>query len=260
MKPLGKLLCELTRAAIHRALKRPAPDRIPLTGDAVGHRDYFVIRLFDPHSDAKFLVQQLNQGGLSGLYFEEGNSEGLALSIPNEAIAGYKFRITHYFKEFEVVYSTPHEFLIEQVSGYWRLRAFCERLLRDRYNRKRLVRQDRMKVLRLVFDNTIRDHDFKVSGWGLMDLLYEPRWSGHPDNFNLLQYYETVLRSLKGGGDLTEEAGTFRLAPQALQTLSVFDEDERRHADQVRMQRRIAWLTFWLVMIGLLQAYVTWSK
>jgi hypothetical protein len=74
-----------------------------------------------------------------------------------------------------------------------------------------------------------------------------------------------MLDALKESGDLaaTEHHG-YRLTPTALNTMSAFVQEERRHTDNYKIQRGIFWLTIALMFFGLVQAgaatYEQWLK
>ncbi|MBY3143965.1 hypothetical protein, partial [Rhizobium laguerreae] len=65
--------------------------------------------------------------------------------------------------------------------------------------------------------------------------------------------------------DLTEtEHHGYRLNPMALNTISAFDLEERRHSDNNNIQTGIFWLTIVLMVVGVIQAgaagYEQWWK
>jgi len=102
--------------------------------------------------------------------------------------------------------------------------------------------------------------DFGMSSISLMSLLYSNRWVFHPEKDELIRYCSFLLSSLAASGDLIERQGTFTLAGKALATISEYEEDYRRHRDQIVLQRILAFLTVALVIVGAVQAYVTWIK
>ncbi|MCH9053996.1 MAG: hypothetical protein IIA72_23590 [Proteobacteria bacterium] len=91
-----------------------------------------------------------------------------------------------------------------------------------------------------------------------MGLIYGDRWEGHPDNWQLFQYYVLVLDSLVDSGDLILENNVYRLSPRALSTLAQLEEDNRKHGDLVTLQYIIAGLTLALVIVGIIQASVVY--
>lgn len=71
---------------------------------------------------------------------------------------------------------------------------------------------------------------------------------------------EFVLDSLVETSDLQANQNGYQLLAKAIATLSDFEEDERRHRDQVRNQKILAILTTALVVVGLIQALASYDS
>ena len=74
----------------------------------------------------------------------------------------------------------------------------------------------------------------------------------HPEKDKLMRYYRIVFQSLVASGDLEDASApwSYSLSHSALYTLDRYEETDRRHADNLRQQRILGWLTFALVLIG----------
>lgn len=117
-----------------------------------------------------------------------------------------------------------------------------------------------MQVLRLVVNGTEKNDEFKVSIFSLMELLYTRRWFRHPEQEATTNYYEMVLKSLVGSGELSviDQGMRYQLKPQGLTTLALYELEERRHNDNIKQQSRIGKLTAVLIFIGIIQALATY--
>jgi len=114
-----------------------------------------------------------------------------------------------------------------------------------------------MKVLEYFFEQTLTNRTFHSSYVAIVQGLNGIRAFGHPHIDDTQRYYELVLNSLVESGDLERREIYYSLSPHALVTLSGYEVEERRHRAEIRQQRILGFLTFVLILIGLLQAYVT---
>jgi hypothetical protein len=86
--------------------------------------------------------------------------------------------------------------------------------------------------------------------------MFSIRFFGHPDEETTSRYYELVLDSLLKSKDLELADNTYYgLSSQGLTTLSAYEEEERRHRDNVRVQALIGVLTFATVAVAIWQEY-----
>ncbi len=249
-----KLRTRVRLAAIGRALGRPAPNEIPLSGNRLIERNYYTVALGSVHDGWRFTVQSIVSQGLDGAWHEGGFGPGLPASFPKASLSQCPLQISYYVRELQISYTSAVKFLVHQLTFYPWFQVWRERASQFFFNRQKLVRGDRITVLRVLLSQTLGNHAFRVDSGGLMGLIYGDRWAGHPDNEQLYHYYVLVLDSLVGSGDLNVENNVYHLSPKALSTLAQFEEDNRKHGDLVTLQKIIAVLTFALVMVGIIQA------
>jgi hypothetical protein len=251
----------LKKFAIRLAMRRPAPTEIPMariSGRLT--RNYFSVYLGDSDEPRKFVVQRINNFGLSGLWFNDPAQVGNAASIPYDCLKQFDLVIVYYLDELEFLYTSAPGFILKQVSIAPYLSLLQERFIRFLYNKRRLFRSDRIKVLTNILEETLNDDVIGVTASGLLRDLYGHRWILHPDNENLHRYYQLLLDSLVESNDLVRQTGYYTVTPNALTTLAAYEEDDRRHRDQMRQQKVLAFLTLSLVFVGFVQAYINWSS
>lgn len=120
------------------------------------------------------------------------------------------------------------------------------------------MRSERIETLKLILEETIENRTFIVSSVSLSGLLYTQKWVFHPDKSRQLAYNDLLLKSLVESGELTSVQYGFKLSPKALVTISEYEEDQKRHRDNLAQSSATKWLTFALIIVGLVQAGVTY--
>ena len=250
---ISKLSERLSRYAIRRALSKLAPDRIPLAGDSVTSRDYFTVYLMDVDNFPRFYAKYSLGKGVEGIWFNDGVAEGSPASIPFFTLHSFHPRFTHYAHELEIRFSSAFEFIIQEFLSVDWLKVRLERIQTFLFNRRKLVRTDRIKLLSHIVDGTTRRHEYRVSSFGVMSEFYGRRWALHPDNDQIRSWYELLLDSLVESGDLKKNSINYSLTPRALCTLSIFEQESAKHRNEIRVQSILAILTAALVVIGAFQ-------
>lgn len=247
----------LTSQAIKLALRRPAPQRIPRTLPKAIDVDCFVVQIGDDKNKWLFLGESSNSKGIEG-YWWDGDSYNLPCSISFESISSRRVEITHYINVYEFNFTSPIKFLLFELCCVVKLKILKEKIYQAFFNRKKLIRMDRISVLRLALEESIKNKQFYLSSTVLMSLLYSNRWVFHPDKDELLRYCSFLLTSLSSSGDLVIKDGFFVIEGKALATIAEYEEDYRRHRDNPISQKILAALTVGMVIVGIAQVYLAW--
>ena len=243
----------LNRTAVRRALLKPAPLRIPLTGNVVYSRDYYSVFVGDTRESHLFVATSALEKCIEGLWFNEEWTEGAPASIPYRAMRKLQPLIVHYANELEIRFTSSFEFLLHQFLLIDWMKVKRERIRKLLFNKHKLVRVDRIKILRRIVESTTGRHDYRVSSFGVMTELYGPRWAQHPDNEQLQSWYEFLLASLAESGDLQKESIYYSLKSRALNTLDAYEQEQAKHQAEIRIQSVLASLTAALVFVGFIQ-------
>jgi hypothetical protein len=245
------------RGAIRIAVRRPMPDT--LTYGDVRNNNY-QIRLGTRDENFMFSSKAILTNGLEGRCFFEGNS-GADASLPNNQIAKMKFEIIHHYKEFNFTTASPALFIAARIVRYPFFAACSHRVAQFLFNRRRLARQDRIAILRYIFDRTIQDPDFHTSRFDLPSNIYGMRFWGRDDHDSHLSYYGIVLDSLLESADLRKVEHGYALTPKAVATLDAHETQQERHSDNIRIQRTIAAITVVLAILAAAQVVTTvWQE
>lgn len=255
----SNLVVSLCRSALGIALRRPAPSSIPRTGDKAESVNCYVAQIGGTESDWPFMAKELVDGGVTGLWWD-GDSYKIPCSIPNWQLRLDNFQFAHYIGHYDFESTSVLSFLIQELSRWRYFLIFKDKFGQFLYNQRKLVRKDRIEVLRLTLEGTVKNRRFAMHSTTLMGALYSNRWVFHPEKDEYLAYCSFLLDSLAGSGDLAKDGISYKIAPKALTTLAEYERDERKHRDQVLQQRALKWLTVALVVVGAAQVYVSYAQ
>jgi len=154
--------------------------------------------------------------------------------------------ITHYYGLANVQYTGLSDFILNWVPRIEYLKIkwhrFWDKTDQHFFNQKKLVTKKRIELLRIFIDRHIAGKE----GIGLIDLmleLYSIRWILHPDSETQERQVEFYLTSLVDSGDIEIDGTLYKVTGKAIGTIEIFEEEERRHTENVKLQRKAVWLT-----------------
>ena len=249
----------LLRFALKRAAKKPAPDRIPLSGPRTRGLDCYTVFISGEEEAWSILLDQVCRNGLVGRWWNGERFEH-SCCIPWSQLKGATYKFSHYVGPYEFRHSTPQSFLASELLNtyrFWILRNQIEQFF---FNRRRLARAERMTALKLILERTLANHNYQTSAVAFLTELHSDRWVFHPDKEQHRSYCTLLLDSLVESGDLKKVEISYRLSPKALLTIASYEEEDRRHRDSLRQQRALSWLTFALFAVGAIQLVLGWLK
>lgn len=84
--------------------------------------------------------------------------------------------------------------------------------------------------------------------------LYSIKWVLHPYGDAQHKKVKFYLDSLVPSGELDEIDYKYSVAGDALRTIEEYEEEERKHTETVKMQRRMFWLTLVIALLTFVQA------
>lgn len=253
------------RRVIRMALTKRGGPTITTSGDEARKNDIYRVYLLDSAGEARFLVNNLVGDQVQGKWSPDGQNFSEERSLDISELAEFQPWIQHYYRGWTFHTIGLPKFLRYRWSFWPWIRVTYDRYLQSRFNKRELPRQDRMKVLRYILAETVRDQAFQTHLTSLLTHFYTVRWVHRRDNEELMTYYTLLLDSMKEAQDLEEtQQHGYKLKPQALNTITSFDLEEQRHTDNYNTQNRIFWLTVVLIVVGIVQAwaaaYDTWWK
>lgn len=250
---------------IRMALEKQGGRTIPISGEEARENDVYLIYLLDSAGVARLVVDDILDDQVQGKWSVDGRNFTEERSINIRELAQFQLWIQHYYRGWTFYTTGFARFLFNRWSHWPWIKVKYDRYLQSRFNKRELPRQDRMKVLRYILSETVKNANFHTHPTTLMSHFYTVRWVHRPDKEELLRYYRLLLDSMSEVQDLEYiELQGYRLKPQALNTITDFDLEEQRHVDNKNTQNRIFWLTVALIIVGVVQAgaagYVAWLK
>ena len=88
----------------------------------------------------------------------------------------------------------------------------------------------------------------------LMTALYSIKWFSHPQGAAARQRLEFYLESLVETGELQKINHKYVVTGQALQAMEEYEEQERKHTENVKIQSRALWVAFAVAALTVVQA------
>lgn len=229
----------LTWWMVRRVSEKPAPDIIPMGGDAekIAIRDYFTLHLSSDNE--RYLFRGIDQGGLKFARFTKAThafDEIVFLSLRD--VASMVFVCDYYHRESQIRFSNRLDFFLSMSLGLWKLQQRSFRLVQWLFNRKTLATTKRFQMMQFICDSKMADPGFSLNLYSRVRSVYGERFWHHPDKDELIKKEEFLLDSLVATGDLIKEkAGiTYKISPKILASFEAVELDERRTSRANRIQ------------------------
>lgn len=250
----------ITRKAIECALKRAPVSQSSDLEDGPP-RDKVMVYLFDQDGKRRFIVQAIEVGGVSGLAFDPASGTREPGTLSDVQLTSMATHFAHDYHNAHFRYKSPYSFIFAILTQYSKLRLFLDRKAQDHFNRKPLVRNDRLRVLELFFEKAMERTNYHPSVVDIVADLHTIRSVDHPRYEQTENYYELLLESLVQQGDLIRDNARYSISPTAITTLQTIQGERERHQDNINQQRRIGLLTLALVVTAVIQVGVAiWSE
>jgi hypothetical protein len=243
--------------ALKIAMRRPAPDRIPMSPPRSLQNNFYEIHLVEDAPSTYVLVRDRTPAGIIGFRFGEAGTR-TEVSVAKADFANYGFQSIYYLKGFVLTVHSALLFIIGAITRFPRFLIWMERVAQAIFNRRYLERQDRLNVLRIFRDKTVERDDFAIGEIALVQIIHSSRGLHHPRRYELLRYYQLLMESFVADGYLAQTNGLFRLYPLGFSGLAGLELEEQRYQGNRRQQNLMGLFTFVLVGIGLIQAYAAY--
>lgn len=242
---MNTLSYSITKAALRLAVSRLCSATTPRSGNA-GERVNCFITAIDK-DDAPYLVVLNIVGDELECIEWSGSKYEIERRLPIAEFDSTRFRITHFYGLSTIEYTGIWDFLVGRLLGWPYIKIIIERRLNalDQYlfNKKKLVTKQRTELLQLLIERAqcgITEHE----PLDLMTDLYSIKWVLHPQGDAGQQRLEFYLDALTDTGELTKSNHKYRVTGIALRAIEEYEEQERKHTENVKMQ----WRTFWVAV------------
>ena len=241
-----------------KLLSKVCEGRIPRTGEEGAKVNCFVVTL-DKDSSPYFFIENIHGDELVGLEWD-GSSYSNNKKISITDIDGNHLFIKHYYGLSEVKYFGIYGYLINRITSWPYLKIIVHRWIEsvDQYffNKKKLVSKQRNDLIAFMISDQIDRTHKGINSLDLMTKLYSIKWVLHPEGYQQKEKLELYLDSLVKSGDLELINDEYVVTGNAIRTIEKFEEEERRHVENVKMQKKMFWLTILIALLALIQAGV----
>ncbi|PQV57540.1 hypothetical protein LX70_01346 [Defluviimonas denitrificans] len=251
---------QLKLQAIKRSLKKVAPPQFPYADS----NDYYVSHLNNKADARIFLIDTITKDSLLGRLWN-GECFDINADIPLKSLQLWELEITRFYGYSQTKCQGVWDFWLTELTFAPQRSWIKGRLTQSYYNARTRFRHERVDVLRKLVQlhlqhaqtqNALLTTPEPKSIIQLLSDFYGNRIYAHPQLDEVSARFRLVIESLAASGDLKKaNLHEFQLEPQALETISSYEQDERRHRDSVRQNKRLFWITVIIAIATALQAY-----
>lgn len=248
----------ISRWLLPKVISKSCDSRIPRSGDKGKKVNCFVVAL-DRGGEPFFIATSYEKDVLSGLMWD-GERYADELSVSIDELDEGRLRITHYYGLAEIVYFSMFDLAWNYVSRFVYLRIrFCRYIDSAHqyfFNKKKLVTKKRMELIQFMMSDQLDREHQGIGVVGLMTKLYSIKWVLHPSASEQQSKLELYLDSLVESGELDKINSEYVVTGKAISTIEKYEEEERRHAESVRLQRKMVSLTILIAFVAIVQSGV----
>jgi hypothetical protein len=249
----------ITKAVLSALLSRPCENTISRSGEKGAAVNCFVIAI-DKGEQPYLLVQSLDGDEIDCIQWD-GDQYSNKLKLALTDFSPKDFHITHYFGLNEINYNGIFDYIINRVTLWPYITIGSVGILSrfDQYffNKRKLISEKRIELLKLIVNATL-DGRLGHGPLDMMTTLYSIKWFSHPQGQEARAKLDIYLKCLEETGELRKHNHKYVITGQALRAIEDYEEQERKHTENVKIQRfsltvalTIAALTF--VQAGLVR-------
>ncbi|MER8734105.1 hypothetical protein NKH28_30580 [Mesorhizobium sp. M1227] len=223
--------------------------------------NHFHIYLHDRDGVKRFIVREMTQEGVRGLWFDDPRGQPQDRLVTNEELKSLAVSFLHTYRNARFTYTTPLSLFRALATFYPARSLWWDNVLQRQFNKQELVRGDRMRVLRHFVQKNIQQPDYHPSVVTVIADIYTARSVLHPRYDQTETHYSMILDSLVHSKDLMRNGAIYSMTNQAVITLENMETEKERHDDNMRQQSRIGWLTAALIALTIIQAGIAvWGE
>ncbi|MEW5769497.1 MAG: hypothetical protein AB1831_03950 [Pseudomonadota bacterium] len=239
-----------------RLIAKACEARIPRSGPRGEQVNCYVVAL-DRDDSPYFIATAIHGDNLEGLLWN-GSSYADSTTLTISDLDTGRLNITHYYGLSEVTYDNIYDVALNYITKLIYLKIKIYRRIDSTYqyffNKRKLVTKRRMELLRLMMDDQFdRTHD-GISSLALMTRIYSMHLFLHPSwevqHRKVVLYLDSLVRS----GELRLVNDEYVVTGQAISTIERYEEEERRHTEAVKLQKKMFWLTIIAVIFAIVQS------
>lgn len=204
----------------------------------------------------KYHLESIESENVITFYYPDADSDDAEIhKIPFSQLSQYDLLIKHHYRLWQLEYTTLLRAYIFNVLGINRIKWFFEQS-RDK---KTINYYEKFELLSMVLKH--RDASNKVNFYALKREIYGTSSEKRTDYTHNMDLRWKLL-ALQESGDVSfkDEAlylSNITVNPQALNTLSAYQREERKHRDSIRMARIQQTIAFLLFISAVINVYFT---
>jgi len=246
----------LYRWLLTRLTKRLCEAKIPSSGDKGKKINCYIIYL-NKENEPYFMVNDFNQDTLMGILWNGTkyvNEEKIALSN----VENLNLEVFHYYGLFDIKYKNIYNLTWHYITKSKYIKIYFMRMIalmrQYFFNKRKLVTRRRVELLQKIL-NEKRSLNDGIHIMDLMTMLYTPKWIFHPMREDKEKELQIYLDSFEASGELRRNQNNkYEITGKAIISIEKYEIEERRHKQLVRIQWAITIFTFFLIIVGLIQA------
>lgn len=239
-----------------KIISRSCDSRIPRSGEEGEKVNCFVVAL-DRKGEPFFVATGYEKGTLNGLKWN-GKQYADEYSISIDELNDGKLRITHYYGLSEVIYSNIYDLAWNHLSRIVYLKIHFYRNISSAhqyfFNKTKLVTKKRMELLQFMMSDQLDRGHQGIVVIDLMTKLYSIKWVVHPSADEQQSKLELYLDSLVNSGELRKVNTEYVVTGKAISTIEKYEEEERRHTEAVKLQKKMVSLTILIAFVAIVQS------
>lgn len=259
-KYFRRLELYLCRRYLPIVLSQPCPSTIPRTGEEGALVNCFVVQIGEPFKRSTHLVDAFDGDVLTCRRWEDKRFQ-VEEKLRLEDIKLENLRISHFSGHNDITFFGAYDLAIGLITRSPYLLIWQTKVISDGtqflYNKKKLVTKERVDLLKTVLKMRLAG-DEAVSSPSLMVELHTDRAYLHPHFANEELKLEFYLDSMVETGELIRDQHRYKLTGVGLNAIEKYEEQERHHSAQVRIQRWIAALTLIMALTGIAGLVIQW--
>lgn len=244
----------IQRKLLDIALNRAAPARISRSGAQGEAVNCYITQVF--RKTGQQLVIESISGNMLNCLEYDGNRYSIQSTHTFESLVNEKFEFTHYYGLATIIYSGWLKFALGRIFKLPYLQVWFifkkTDLLQFIYNRKKLVTKERIDLLKVILLAQL-DGAHHVSSLSVMSLIHTDMWYLHPNKHFYLNRVEFYLNALTETKDLLKIDGDYAITGQGIEAIEHYEEEERKHSENIGSQRGMIILTFVIMTLTLFQ-------
>lgn len=259
------MMNQFERFLLKRILRHSCHD-IPAYGpERKGIRCY---RVYLKNSVDEYLlyVQEVSSKGFLGTHRNAQDHEHTySACVPFSCMSDISIEITRLIDHFEFTYQNIFKCILCDWTCFNRIVVIADSIDQFFFNRRDFTLKERTKVLDFLVRKYVENPNETFGVFDLVESLHGRRWSYHPNSYGLRANAGLMLESLHKSGELElvenslpHVLAMYKLTGKALTTLETYEREAIRHEQMLSQSRHMVCLTFALIIVGIIQAYVAY--